>query len=58
MLRQITSEDEVLRIILIGLPYSGIEDVADLLRTIYGCEILEVDLSNKPKEMSAHKYAR
>lgn len=48
MSREITPEAEVLRIVLLGLPYSGIEDVAQVLRDAYGCSILRANINDKP----------
>jgi hypothetical protein len=39
---------EVLRIVLIGLPYSGIREVANLLQKDYGCKIFEAKVESKP----------
>ncbi len=44
MIKEITPETEVLRILLIGLPYSGTEDVAEILRDTYGCVILKANM--------------
>jgi hypothetical protein len=51
-------EQEVLRIVLLGLPYSGEEDVANVLHEVYGCTIFRADLAKKPEGISIEKYIR
>lgn len=58
MTREITPEAEVLRIVLLGLPYSGIEDVASVLHDVYGCKILRANVNQKPQQISYEKYVR
>ena len=38
------------RIIIIGLPYSGKKEVANILKSRHNCPILEYDLSNAVEE--------
>lgn len=58
MIRTITPDTEVLRIVLMGLPYSGIEEMAIVLKEVYGCSILRADLSEKPEKVSVQKFVR
>lgn len=43
---------------LLGLPYAGIEDAAEVLREVYGCEVLRADLNDKPSNVTGQKYVR
>ena len=43
---------------MIGLPYSGVEDVAKILKEVYGCDIFRVELEDKPETMTIDKYFR
>lgn len=58
MIRNITPDTEVLRIVLFGLPFSGVEDVAMVLKEVYGCDILRANLSEKPEKMTVLKFVR
>lgn len=58
MIREITPDTEILRVVLFGLPYSGIEDVAMVLKEVYGCSVIRADLKEKPEKVSVQKYVR
>lgn len=58
MLREVTSDDEVLRIVLIGLPFSGLEEVAQLLKNHYGCTLQIADFDLKVEKMEPEKFVR
>lgn len=52
------AETEVLRILLIGLPYCGLEEVAELLNSDYNLPIFRADPLLKPPNISSAKYIR
>jgi len=43
---------------LIGLPYSGFEEVAKMFKDVYGCDIFRADLEEKPAKLTIGKYVR
>ena len=53
---ELPNKEEVLRIVLIGLPYSGVEDAAKIFNEQYECKIFKIEGKDKPHDMTLKKY--